>query len=592
MKTYDASIANISGFITFNALLNTEWLAEAINLFVKGQEGLRSRILTNGKDVFQSFEEYQHIEIPVIDFDSMLSAENFFKTEGRKPFGEGERLYRFYIFTAEGKTGVFPCFSHLVADAWSLNLFCDDVIKYYKQLSSGSDIDLQVLSYLEYAEKEAEYLSSQRYIRDKAYWETRFSDKPNLSYIVPERVESADGKSERFTKILEKDISEQIRNCCSEHNISPAILFEAAVFIYLHGINESCSENIIGIPVLNRTTRREKQIVGMFISTVPLGVKIDENSSVEQLFADISTEHSAIFRHQQYPYSDTLRFLREKHDFTGNLFDVMVSYQNAKINADCEFEYRTKWLHNGFGEIPLAIHIDDRDSSGSFTLNLDYQTAIFLEEHIALLFERLIFIIQQMISDEKALLGSIRIMPDSEYNKVVYEFNDTYSDYPRDKCVHELFAEQAKKNPGKTALIFEDTEFTYRQLDEMSNSLAHYLRERGVKPNDIVPIISKRSWHVIAAMLGILKAGGAYMPVDPTYPKDRIEYMLSEAKSSVALTFGYSESLNISTVDLETFDFYCNPEPIENVSSPEDTCYVIFTSGSTGKPKGGDYIAQ
>ena len=112
----------------------------------------------------------------------------------------------------------------------------------------------------------------------------------------------------------------------------------------------------------------------------------------------------------------------------------------------------------------------------------------------------------------------------------------TAAEYPKDKCIHELFCEQAVRTPDSPALIFEDQVFTYRQVDEMSNSLAHTLREIGVGRNDIVPIIAKRSWHIVVAMLGIFKAGGAYMPVDPDYPEDRIKYMLSESFANAKFT--------------------------------------------------------
>ena len=183
------------------------------------------------------------------------------------------------------------------------------------------------------------------------------------------------------------------------------------------------------------------------------------------------------------------------------------------------------------------------------------------------------------------MIGETSIIPDIEYNLMINEFNDTAAVYPMDKCVHELFSEQTAKTPDKVALVFEDKQFTYKQLDEMSNSLAHHLREKGIKPDDVVPIIAKRSWHIIVAMLGILKAGGAYMPVDPEYPTDRIEYMFETAKATTAVVYGYNKSLNIDKTDLDAFDYSANIEKIENKNQPEDLCYVIFTSGSTGKPK-------
>ena len=120
----------------------------------------------------------------------------------------------------------------------------------------------------------------------------------------------------------------------------------------------------------------------------------------------------------------------------------------------------------------------------------------------------------------------------------------------------------------------------------MSNALAHFLRDKGVKPNDVVPIIAKRSWHVIVAMLGVLKAGGAYMPVDPEYPKSRIEYMIESANVKMIIKYGYNETLFVEAMALETFDFTCNEEKITSVNDSKNVCYVLYTSGTTGTPKG------
>ena len=165
-------------------------------------------------------------------------------------------------------------------------------------------------------------------------------------------------------------------------------------------------------------------------------------------------------------------------------------------------------------------------------------------------------------------------------------FNNTYAEYPKDKCVHEIFCEYAENFPDKAALIFENSVYTYKKLDEISNALAHYLRENvGIKPNDIVPIIANRDWHIVAAMLGVFKAGGAYMPIDPSFPIDRIKYMCDDVSAKIVLTHNFGEKLTIPMLHIDTFNYNGNISKIVNVNSPKDRCYVLFTSGSTGKPK-------
>ncbi len=241
----------------------------------------------------------------------------------------------------------------------------------------------------------------------------------------------------------------------------------------------------------------------MIISTTPLTIAVSPDDTAISLCENLTAEHMALFRHQKYLYSHILKYVRDKYDFNGNLYDVMISYQNAKTETGA----KTRWYSNGFSEVLFAFHIDNRDSADCYTMTMDYQTEVFRQpEEIELITERILFVIDQIIENSNITIKDINIVPAAEYQKLVYEFNDTAVDYPKDKCVHELFVEQVQRTPDKIALVFEDKKFTYKQLDEMSNSLAHYLREEiGIKPNDVVPIIAKRSWHIIVAMLVFLK---------------------------------------------------------------------------------------
>ncbi len=270
-----------------------------------------------------------------------------------------------------------------------------------------------------------------------------------------------------------------------------------------------------------------------------------------------------------------------------NLYDVMFSFQNAKTDVDAD----TRWFGNGYSEVPFTIHVDNRDNQAAYTLTVDYQTELFRDTEVQDIISRLEFVLEQIIDTPAALIKDISIIPDEEIQKILYDFNNTKVDYPREKCVHELFMEQAKKTPDEVAVVFEKKKITYRELDEMSNALAHLLRDRGVDRGDIVPITAKRSHYIIVAMLGILKAGAAYMPIAPDYPKDRIEFIISEAGSRVGCVFGYDEKLpGIELLKLDEAGLNDaeteKKQPMENQNNPEDLCYIIFTSGSTGVPKG------
>ena len=341
----------------------------------------------------------------------------------------------------------------------------------------------------------------------------------------------------------------------------------------------------VGTAILNRTNRQEQNTMGMFINTVPLLMELDNQKSFLENLQTVADSCISLLRHQKYNYSDVLQMLRSKYQFQEKLYDVLLSYQNAKINSEFE-SFESEWYHCGMQAESLQIHIDDRDGEGVLKIHYDYQVKKFTEEEILKMHEHLLQLLSHGMEDGQQAAAKMNLLTEQEKNQLLYAFNDTCVEFAKEKCFHQLFTEQVEKTPEKTALIFEDQKYTFRQLDEMSNSLAHCLREKGVKPNEIIPIISKRSWHILVAMIAINKAGGAFMFVDPNYPEERIRYMLEDAQAKMMLSLDVSFDFGIIQIDLETFDYtYCT-ESIENVNTSEDYTYVIFTSGSTGKPKG------
>lgn len=579
------AIANLCGAVFFQEKRNSELLCQAVRQFIRNQSSIRLRF-NEGKEPRQYISDEIDEDIPVRVFRSRKEFDVYAEKFAKDPIGLSERcMYRFVVFQLEqeNRSGILPVLSHLISDAWTFGLMANQLDAAYRRLAGEEDVPLLEGDYADFIRMEDAYLASGRYGKDKSYWEGKYPVRPEES-AVKLRITSVDSvESGRITRTLPFSLEQGIGAYCKKYPVTEAVLFETALVIYLFRINPEVRTITVGVPLLNRGNAREKEIAGMFVSTMPLTVDVAGNMDISELSRQITKGHMDLFRHQKYPYANILRQLRENQDFTGNLYDVMISYQNAKTKTVAE----TKWYSSGCSEVPLAIHIDNRDGKKCHTINVDFQTAVFRNEtEVELLIDRLEYILGQIAAESAAQVGEIGVVPPKEYDRIINEFNDTYVDYPREKCVHELFTEQAAKTPERTALVFEDQKFTYRHLDEMSNSLAHFLREKGVGPKDVVPIIARRSWHIIVAMIGVLKAGGAYMLIDPNYPDDRISYMLDSAGSRYALLYGYNGISGIESIELSRFRFGENREAVRNVSSPEDSAYIIFTSGSTGKPKG------
>lgn len=578
----DTAITNLCGAIFFNEKRNSSLLQQAICQFIQNQSGMRLRFCEEGEPKQYVSDEIDKA-IPVMAFASMEEFNCYAEEFAKEPIGLIERkMYRFVVIEIEGKSGILVTLSHLISDAWTFGLMANQLEAAYRILAEASDNVLVKGDYIDYIKAENDYLVSSRYEKDKSYWEEKYAVRPEKSLIKLCLALSDTVTARRISRSLPSGLEEKIAVYCKTYPVTQAVLFETALVIYLSKINPESQTVTIGVPVLNRSNAKEKNIAGMFVSTMPLTVTITENMAALELAKQITKEHMNLFRHQKYPYAEILKSLREKQNFSGNLYDVMISYQNAKTKTGAD----TKWYSNGCSEVPFIIHIDNRDERECHTVNVDYQTAVFCEEEAGLLIDRLEYILEQITENDTRSIRKIGIVPQKEYEKTVYDFNDTYVDYPREKCVHELFTEQAKRAPDRVALVFEEKKFTYRELDEMSNSLAYYLREKGVRRNDVVPIIAKRSWHVIVAMLGVMKAGGAYMPVNPDYPVDRIAYIMDITKCKIALLHGMETDINLDSIQLSQLNYTCNKSIIENINHKDDLAYIIFTSGSTGMPKG------
>lgn len=579
----DTSISDNCGAIFFKEKCAHHLLNRAVNKLIELQAGLRLRFREENGRPTQYFTDYEPEQFESLYFETMADFEAFANQQARTPFPLiDSTMYRFFLFDVENCSGVLLQSSHLITDAWAISIIASTVYHWYYSFLGAETPDQREYSFQTILESEQAYLASPRYQKDREFWIQQYQGRPEISAIKPGSAPVERPNAQRYTTAVSAELTAAINAFYHNNNVSQAVQFEAAILTYLSRINPENRNLSLGVLVLNRSGPKEKRVVGTCISTMPLTVNICGEETAMELCEAIGKGHFTLFRHQRYPYSHILHDLHERFDFSGNLYDILVSYQNAQTGTNST----TKWFSNGYCEVPVEFHIDNRDGAEQFTLNVDYQTGLFSDEEIKLLTERILFILEQMIADPSARVQDIPIIPETEYRKVISAFNQTDISYPADKCAHELFAQQVLMQPDKTGLIFENKQFTYRQLDEMSNSLGHFLRSRKIGPGSIIPIISARSWHVIVAMLGILKSGAAYMCVDPTYPRDRIMTMLELAECPLALTWEYEETLDIEMCSLGDIDYSSRTEALPNFNKPGDLCYVVFTSGSTGKPKG------
>lgn len=557
----------------------------AINKVIEENIAMRTRISENKGEAMQYFAPYNYEKIEIVDVSSLSKKEFLEYIDGlafQSFFENDKKLYEFKILKkSEDKGYIFMRVHHIISDAWS----CSKIVKSLVDTLEENEEKEKSLNpgYDEYIISEEDYQKSEKYTKDEEFWQEYLKGFEEV-VSLKDKKKTDSFKAVRYSVKLEKDLNEKIVNYCKENKISPYVLFLTAIATYIYRVKDK-NDFVLGTPVLNRSNFKEKQMLGMFVSTLPLRIKVEENISFLELAKEISKNNFSMFRHQKYPYSKMLEYVHKNSDIKNNLYNIAVSFQNAKTDIFDKEKYVTNWSFSNSLDDEFQIHISDMDDTGILNINYDYKEELFANEEMKYIHLRLMAIIENAINDTLVNVENIQIMPVSEKNKILYEFNDTKKDYPKEKTVIELFEEQVRKTPENIAIVFEGKEMTYATLNEKANRLAHFLvEEESVKPNDVVGLVFDRTFEMIIAILGVLKSGAAYLPIDPSFPDDRIEYMTKNSNAKLVLTNSdkKTNAVNIKNID---FSSYVS-DNLKIKNKLDDLVYIIYTSGTTGRPKG------
>ena len=382
--------------------------------------------------------------------------------------------------------------------------------------------------------------------------------------------------------------TEKIKNVAERVGSTINTVAETAVGIMLQSYSGS-KDVVFGKVVSGRNADIPgiEDIVGLFINTIPVRVTAENGETVTEL---IKRQQKKSIESTNYDYC-SLADIQKKTAQGSELIKVLYVFENyGSGSEEGNSENSGITLESGREQTNYGISISGFEFEGKLSFKIMYDPNIYCEEEVRMVLERLLKICEEIANKPDAKVCELETVTEAEKQLILNDFNATETEYPRDKTVVELFEEQVKKTPGNTALVFEDKKLTYAELNARANSLAHRLRELGVKPDDFVAIIADRSIEMIVGIYGIIKAGGAYVPIDPTYPEDRIAFMLEDSAAKVVLKFA-AEPLNIAeeltVIDLSDENLWNeNCSDLETVNKPEDVIYCIYTSGTTGNPKG------
>lgn len=590
-------VNNLCGTVLIDQVVEFNILKKAIYKFVEDNDSFRINLSydENG-EIKQTIADFQPFDIDIVD---VKNEEELVLLENEMvdiPFSIlDSNLHHFKMYRLpNGKGGFVLVAHHLICDACTAGLLASKTINIYSSLLKGEEVLETPTSYINYINSEKEYLNSNKFEKDREYWNSIFETPSEIGTIPSIKQEtSTTCNASRKTFIIPKEHVEKINTFCSNNKLSAFNFFMALYAIYVGKVS-SLDDFVLGTPILNRSTFVEKTTPGMFISTVPFRFNLNKDLSFIDFAKKIGFDSLGMFRHQKYPYQNILEDIRKNNSEQPNLYDILISYQNTKTNRnDAEVPYEVRWTFNHNLADSMQIHLFDMNDEGLLNISYDYRLDKYDEEDILAIHKRICYMIDQVLDCDSLLINDIDIVTTKEKDVLLNEFNNTFLEYDKNKTIVDYFEEQVKETPDNIALVFEDKTFTYRELNEKANQLAHHLKSFDIKNDDIVGIMVHRSPEIIIGLLAILKVGAAYLPIDPEYPTDRINYILKDSDAKTLLvhtstlnTLSNNEFLKIN-IDLNS-DIYINENKnnLNNVISPDSLIYMIYTSGSTGNPKG------
>lgn len=482
-------------------------------------------------------------------------------------------------------------FHHILIDGWCLGIILKELFQVYNFFKSNKPICLnKVVQYSDYIK----WLEKKDKEEAFSFWnETLFDYEQQAT--IPKSCNFMDGKykQEEISFTFEEDLVEALSDLAKSKQVTLNTVIKTMWGILLQTYNNT-NDVVFGSVVSGRTPEIPgiEDIVGLFINTIPLRVKSEENDTFSGLSKKVQDFALVSEKYSYLPLAKIQSNTRMKQ----NLIDHIVVFENYPV------EKEINELIYGQGSYGFTVHDIEEFEQTSYDFNViiipgkklvfrfNYNAKVYQRVFVKRIGVHLERIAESIISNPDIPINELDILSNEEKKQILQEFNDTNSPYSNDKTIHEMFEEQVEKTPKNIAVVFNGNSLNYEELNNKSNQLARMLREKGVVADTLVALMLERSIDIIVGILGIIKAGGAILPIDPDYPAERIKYMLEDSKANILLTQGRLTNkvdfLN-ETIDIEDRNIYkTNFNNLEKNSKAEDLLYVIYTSGSTGKPKG------
>jgi amino acid adenylation domain-containing protein len=485
---------------------------------------------------------------------------------------------------------------HAVFDGWSLGILLHEVSALYLAFSGGKPSPLPDLpiQYGDFAAWQRAYLEGDRIEKLVSYWKQHLAGAPAVLDLPTDfpRPAVQTYRGETCSAVLPKNLLKALNNLAVSNGCTLFMVLLAAFDVLLA---RYCNQEdvVVGTYLSGRNRSELEPLIGFFVNTLALRTDLSGNPTVHQLLAAVQQTALGAYAHQDLPFEKLVEELQPERNmshppvFQATLLLQNVPQPSAQLPG---LTLSPVQVNTSTAKVDLSLSAQVREDE--LRLGMTYNVDLFAADTVSRMLRHFQTLLKGMVADANRPIAELLLLNDRERHNLLVEFNNSAADYSA-VCIHQLFEQQVRQHPDAVAVRFCEQSLTYAELNRRANQLARYLQRDGVEPEMLIGLYLERSLDMMVALLGTLKAGAAYVPLDPAYPKDRIAFIVKDARVRLLLTQQHLvESLPKQEATIVCLDNHWNVIAGENtenlpaVAKPENLAYVLYTSGSTGRPKG------
>lgn len=601
----DNPFYNIPSALRLQGSLNVSILESCFNQIIQRHESLRTKFSSIDGQPVQIIEPELNLTLPIIDLSNLsvkekeVEAQRLIDKEAQTPFNLAipPLLRSCLLRLDDGEYILIFTMHHIVSDGWSTDILVSEIITLYKNLTCAhraSILPQLPIQYADYAIWQRQWLQKEVLTKQLDFWQQQLADIPSILPLPLDKprphIQSYRGTKQAF--VISAKLTNALKSLSQRENCTLFMILLAAFKVLLSRYTAT-EDIVVGSPIANRNRTDIEDLIGFLVNTLVLRTNLAENPTFVELLARVKDCTLSAYANQDVPFDLVLDAIKsDRHLSHTPVFQVMFVLQNApQSNIELPgLTWESLEIEAKTTKFDLTLLIEETETE--LKACWEYNTDLFNPDTISRMSVHFQTLLTGITANPQQPIAQLPLLTAKEQQLLV-EWNVTQADYSLDKSIDRLFAEQVAKTPDAVAVVFEDSQLTYKELNSKSNQLAYYLQENGVKPDILVGICLDRSLEMVISLLAVLKAGGAYVPLDPSYPPERLRLMIEDANLSVLLT--QTKLLDLvanspaNTICLDTqWEHIAQNSPVNpvNIATPDSLAYVIYTSGSTGTPKG------